>query len=65
MIHDFSQGVPRLINAACDRCLLAEYAKRSGKVSLDTAQAVLAEFARLHSAPKLVTAFRRPFSVGR
>jgi len=65
MIHDFSQGVPRLINAACDRCLLAEYAKRSGKVSLDTAQAVLAEFARLHSAPKPVTAFRRPFSVGR
>jgi general secretion pathway protein A len=65
MIHDFSEGVPRLINAACDRCLLAEFAKRSGKVSAETTQAVLTEFSRLHSASKPVTVVRRPFSVGR
>ena len=46
-IHEFSNGVPRVINAACDRCLLAEYAKRQGRVGTDTAQSVVAEFERL------------------
>jgi general secretion pathway protein A len=47
MLHEFSKGVPRIINASCDRCLLAEYAKRSGRVSSETAQSVLTEFSRL------------------
>ncbi|MBN1867112.1 AAA family ATPase [Candidatus Sumerlaeota bacterium] len=49
MIHEFSEGVPRIINAACDRCLLAEFAKRSGRVGSETAQSVLAEFSRLQA----------------
>ncbi len=58
-IHEFSGGVPRIINAACDRCLLAEYAKRNGRVTSDTAQSVLAEFARLSApVPPLVGARR-------
>jgi hypothetical protein len=47
LIHGFSEGVPRVINAACDRCLLAEYAKRNAEVTADTARAVLREFGRL------------------
>jgi len=66
MIHEFSQGVPRIINAACDRCLLAEYAKRSGRVSAETAQAVLAEFARLQSPGQQPTStLKRPFMLSR
>jgi len=65
-IHDFSQGVPRVINAACDRCLLAEYAKRSGLVSAETAQSVLAEFARLQGVgPQPSPAMKRGFVVDR
>lgn len=54
LIHEFSRGVPRVINAACDRALLAEFAKRSGRVSPETAQTVLAEFQRLeqHDEPQ-------------
>lgn len=50
-IHEFSGGVPRVINAASDRCLLAEYAKRNGTVTAETAQSVLMEFARLSTPP--------------
>lgn len=65
LIHEFSKGVPRLINAACDRCLLAEYANRAGRVSADTAQAVLAEFSRLHGHTKSAGAARKTLSIGR
>lgn len=61
-IHEFSSGVPRVINAACDRCLLAEYARRQGRVSAATAQSVLAEFARLSQpapAPRSTPLVRR------
>jgi general secretion pathway protein A len=64
LIHEFSQGVPRLINAACDRCLLAEYANRAGRVSAETAHAVLAEFARLYGETKTGSS-KRPLSLGR
>ncbi|NQU43748.1 AAA family ATPase [bacterium] len=64
LLHDFSQGVPRLINAICDRCLLAEYAKRMGRISADTAKAVISEFARLQGDPRPV-AGRKPVCVGR
>ncbi|HBF34091.1 TPA: ATPase [Candidatus Sumerlaeota bacterium] len=59
VIHDFTHGVPRVINSACDRCLLAEYAKRSGRVTVQTAQAVLAEFAQLRVEPKPATPIRK------
>jgi len=49
-IHEFSGGVPRLINAACDRALLAEYAQRNGHVTAETTQSVLMEFERLNVA---------------
>lgn len=66
LIHAFSKGVPRLINAACDRCLLAEYANRSTLVSRGTARAVLAEFARLDTAaPKTTYGPRRALSAVR
>lgn len=61
-IHEFSKGIPRVINAAGDRCLLAEYAKRSGQVSADTAQSVLAEFARLQGDPQPQSGHRRAMS---
>jgi len=32
-IYRYSQGLPRLINAACDRALLAAYARDTGRVS--------------------------------
>ncbi|MFP4380536.1 MAG: ExeA family protein [Candidatus Sumerlaeia bacterium] len=64
LVHEFSQGVPRLINAACDRCLLAEYANRAGRVSADTAQAVLAEFSRLYTEGKPGSS-RKTMSIGR
>lgn len=65
VIHDFSKGVPRLINAASDRCLLAEYAKRSGRVSVETAQSVLAEFERLSPPPRATGPARKPTLVSR
>jgi general secretion pathway protein A len=51
LLHEFSGGVPRVINASCDRSLLAAYAKRSGRVTPDIAQSVLAESSRLEAAP--------------
>lgn len=64
-IHEFSRGVPRVINAACDRCLLAEYAKRSGRVSAETAQSVLAEFARLQAPPQPTQSLKRQILMNR
>ena len=31
-IFNYSQGIPRLINAVCDKCLLAGYVQQSGRV---------------------------------
>jgi len=64
-IHEFSGGVPRIINAACDRCLLAEYAKRSGKVTSETAQSVVMEFSRLQGEEPFSASGRRAVAVGR
>jgi general secretion pathway protein A len=64
-IHEFTQGVPRIINAACDRCLLAEYAKRSGRVSAETAQSVLAEFQRLQGTPEMSPSLKRSYLMNR
>jgi general secretion pathway protein A len=32
-IHRYSQGVPRLINALCDKCLLAGFVQESDRVN--------------------------------
>ncbi len=64
-IHEFSGGVPRTINAACDRCLLAEYAKRNGRVSSETARSVLAEFQRLNAPVAAGVGAQKPAVVSR
>ena len=42
-LHDFTAGVPRRINMACDRLLLASFLSPSDAITLEAAEAVLAE----------------------
>ncbi|MET0507399.1 MAG: XrtA/PEP-CTERM system-associated ATPase [Burkholderiaceae bacterium] len=42
-LHDFTAGVPRRINMACDRLLLASFLSRSDTITLEAAEPVLAE----------------------
>jgi general secretion pathway protein A len=35
-IYNYSQGIPRLINAICDKCLLAGYVARRDKIDFST-----------------------------
>ncbi len=35
-IYNYSKGIPRLINAICDKCLLAGYVAQSGKIDFNT-----------------------------
>lgn len=42
-IHQYAAGIPRLINIACDRALLAAYSKNSTKVSANMVKKVVAE----------------------
>jgi general secretion pathway protein A len=31
-VHRYSQGIPRLINAVCDKCLLAGYVQQRDRI---------------------------------
>ena len=31
-VYNYSKGIPRLVNAVCDKCLLAGYVKKSGRI---------------------------------
>ncbi|MFH1577594.1 MAG: AAA family ATPase [Candidatus Omnitrophota bacterium] len=42
-IHDFSNGVPRLINILCDRCLLAAFAAQAGMIKINVVKACIEE----------------------
>lgn len=42
-IHHYSQGIPRLINAACDKALLAGYAYQTSQINKDLARRAIAE----------------------
>lgn len=35
-IYNYSKGIPRLINAICDKCLLAGYVAQRGKIDFNT-----------------------------
>ena len=48
VIHQFSRGIPRLINIMCDNCLIAAYGQQAPAVTPDVVAQVAAEF-RLHS----------------
>jgi general secretion pathway protein A len=45
-VYDFARGVPRLINIACDRALLAAYSQNKPKVDSALMQTVAAELSR-------------------
>lgn len=42
-VHAFSKGVPRLVNTACDRMLLAAYLKNRSRISAGMAAEIVAE----------------------
>ncbi len=48
-IYSYSRGIPRLINAACDRALLAGYTKDTAKISYQIAAAGIKEM-RINAA---------------
>jgi general secretion pathway protein A len=45
-IYSYSRGIPRLINAACDRALLAGYTKDTAKISYQIAAAAIKDMRR-------------------
>jgi putative secretion ATPase (PEP-CTERM system associated) len=45
-LHEFAAGVPRRINMACDRLLLASFLARNDAITLEAAEPVLAEMLR-------------------
>jgi general secretion pathway protein A len=51
IMHDRTQGIPRLINLVCDRSLLAAYSARTNRISADTV---------FHAAESLEIAEGRP-----
>jgi general secretion pathway protein A len=55
-IHDFSGGVPRLVNIACDRALLTAYGRNRRRIDRSTARAAIRELAarsrRIAPAPR-------------
>jgi general secretion pathway protein A len=42
-IHRYSKGIPRLINAACDKCLLAGYVEKTDQIGFRTVGRALRE----------------------
>lgn len=53
-IYTFSGGVPRLINSACDRMLLAAYLNNQSEVTSDLAAEIIDELTRRGRTPKSV-----------
>ncbi len=51
-IYAFSQGVPRLINTACDRMLLAAYLKNRSRISTGMATNIIDELQRRGRPPR-------------
>jgi general secretion pathway protein A len=44
LIHEYSRGIPRLINTLCEAALIATYAVKSGTVSTETIDEVASDF---------------------
>ena len=59
-IYRYSRGLPRLINAACDRALLAAYARDSARITPAVASAGIKDLKKETAAPF----FRRPLVWG-
>lgn len=58
-IYAFSQGVPRLINTACDRMLLAAYLKKRNRITGGIASRIIAELRHRGRRPEPLTAWAR------
>ncbi|MGB6623760.1 MAG: AAA family ATPase [Candidatus Acidiferrales bacterium] len=50
-IHDFSKGIPRLINTLCENSLVSAYAKQTKQVTADIVQEVASDFRLDVSSP--------------
>ena len=44
-IHELSRGIPRLVNAICDRILMAAFARQTKEVTMEVAQSAFDEMA--------------------
>jgi len=53
-IHRYSGGLPRLINAACDRALLAGFTRNAGEITGRIAAIGIRDLARQRSRPPLM-----------
>lgn len=60
LVHRYSRGIPRLINAVCDNALLEVYLKRQGLVDENTIEWVAVELG-LKEEEEIVLKKRKPF----
>jgi general secretion pathway protein A len=44
LVHDYSRGIPRLVNTLCEAALIASYAVKSSTVSTETVDEIAADF---------------------
>lgn len=61
IIHEFSHGIPRLINITCDKSLLAAYVSESKVVTPSLVKTALADLEPISSGYSLFGSFFKPF----
>jgi general secretion pathway protein A len=61
VIHEFSHGIPRLINITCDKSLLAAYVSESKVVTPSVVKTALADLEPISSGYSLFGSFLKPF----
>ena len=61
LIHEFSHGIPRLINITCDKSLLVAYVSESKVVTPSLVKTALADLEPIFSSYSLFNAFLKPF----
>ncbi len=60
LIHEFSHGIPRLINIICDKSLLSAYVSESKVVTPSLVKAALADLEPISSSYSLFNVFLKP-----
>ncbi len=60
-IHSFSGGIPRLINTACDRCLLVAFSQNAHQVSGQIARLAVRELRSNHVRRSFSARFKNPW----
>jgi general secretion pathway protein A len=63
VMHGRTQGIPRLINLVCDRCLLAAYSARTNRVSREMVYQAAENLELVDERPSRLNWFRRRASV--